>query len=85
MQPLKLSKSPNHVTALKDRTDTNNDDLIDLFQKPRYFQVHFQHIHETNHQLQDELAQLKDAVSKVDKKLDCLLALLIPSSDSLRH
>jgi hypothetical protein len=56
------------------------DDLIDLFPQPRYFQVHFQHIHENAHDLQDKLVQLKDYVAKVDEKIDRVLALLGRSS-----
>jgi len=52
------------------------DDLIDLFPQPRYFQVHFQHVHENAHDLRGELAQLKDYVTKVDEKLERVMALL---------
>jgi len=53
-----------------------DDDLIDLFPLPRYFQVHFQHVHENTHDLQGELLELKDYVAKVDAKLERLMALL---------
>ena len=52
------------------------DDPIDLFPLPRYFQVHFQHIHENNHAIQRELVQLKDYAAKVDQKIEYLVALL---------
>ncbi|MFZ2168492.1 MAG: hypothetical protein WAW61_02530 [Methylococcaceae bacterium] len=60
----------------KDRSVQQDDDLIDLFPLPRYFQVHFQHVHENTHNLQGELAQLKDNVAKVDEKLERLMAQL---------
>lgn len=60
----------------KDRSIKSDDDLIDLFPLPRYFQVHFQHVHENTHDLQGELVQLKDYVAKVDEKLERLMALL---------
>jgi hypothetical protein len=60
----------------KGRSVTENDDLIDLFPLPRYFQVHFQHVHENAHDLHGELAQLKDYVAKVDEKLERLMAVL---------
>ncbi len=76
MQTLKLSFEPKSATALKGRYSEKDDGLIDLFPKPQYFQVHFQHIHENNQQLHEELAQLKASVAQVDEKLDRLLALL---------
>ena len=60
----------------KNRSVKSDDDLIDLFPLPRYFQVHFQHLHENTHDLQGELAQLKDYVTKVDEKLERMMALL---------
>ncbi len=53
-----------------------SDGLIDLFPKPRYFQVHFQYLHENNVQLQLELKQLKTSVAQVDEKIERLLAML---------
>ncbi|MFZ2169613.1 MAG: hypothetical protein WAW61_08260 [Methylococcaceae bacterium] len=60
----------------KNRCINPDDDLIELFPLPRYFQVHFQHVHENTHNLQGELVQLKDYVAKVDEKLERLMALL---------
>ncbi|WP_432742695.1 hypothetical protein ABXJ76_18310 [Methylobacter sp. G7] len=60
----------------KDRSVKKDDDLIDLFPLPRYFQVHFQHVHENTHDLKGELAQLKDYVAKVDDKLERMMTLL---------
>jgi hypothetical protein len=76
MQTLKLSLAAKSVTTLKECHSEKDDDLIDLFPKPRYFQVHFQHIHENAWLLREELAQLKDSVREIDKKLECLLARL---------
>jgi hypothetical protein len=66
-----------------DRHSKEADDSIDFFPQPRYFQVHFQHIHENTHQLHKELAQLKEAVAQFDEKLDRLLALLCPADPVL--
>ena len=60
----------------KARSVKKDDDLIDLFPLPRYFQVHFQHVHDNSHDLQSELSQLKDYVAKVDEKLERMMALL---------
>lgn len=59
------------------------DDLIDLFPLPRYFQVHFQHVHENSYDLQRELAQLKGYVVKVDEKLERLIVLLSRPSEAV--
>lgn len=79
METLKLIQKTKNVKIpakpLKDR-NIKSDDLIDLFPHPRYFQVHFQHIHENAHDLHDELTQLKDYVAKIDEKLERLIALL---------
>lgn len=74
VQKSKTEKTPAKIS--KDRSIKTDDDLIDLFPLPRYFQVHFQHVHENTHDLQDELVQLKDYVAKVDDKLERMMALL---------
>jgi len=80
MEKLKLVQKPKSVKTsaktAKDRNITKDDDLIDLFPLPRYFQVHFQHVHDNAHDLQAELSQLREYVAKVDEKLDRLMALL---------
>jgi hypothetical protein len=89
MQTLKLSQAPTRAFAQADRADSdrhfgNDDGLIDCYPRPRYFQVHFQHIHEHNQQLQGELVQLKEYVAHLDEKLGRLLALLGGSIDPVR-
>ncbi len=71
----KIAKTP------KQRSVNTDDDLIDLFPLPRYFQVHFQHVHENTHDLQGELVELKDYVAKIDEKLERLMALLSRSPE----
>ena len=80
MQTLNLSPESNSSVIPKERR-TKDVDLIDLFPQPRYFQVHFQHIHENVYLLQNELTQLKDQVAQVDDKLGRLLALLSAQPD----
>ena len=69
------------------RSIKKEDDLIDLFPLPRYFQVHFEHIHDNthdvqgklnhlNHDMQNQLDQLKQTLAKVEAKLDRFIALL---------
>jgi hypothetical protein len=67
------------LMKLQDQPSNKTDDLVAGFPRPRYFQVHFQQIHDNNLQLQNELAQLKDSVAQTDKKIERLLALLSPS------
>lgn len=76
METLKLVQKSKNSKNPKARRIKTEDDLIDLFPLPRYFQVHFQHVHENTHDLQGELAQLKDYVARVDEKLERLMALL---------
>ena len=76
MKTLKLVQKSKGAEASKDRGVMLDDDLIGLFPQPRYFQVHFQHVHENTYDLQNELAQLKDYVAKVDAKLERMMALL---------
>ena len=69
------------------RDVTKEDDLIDLFPLPRYFQVHFEHIHDNsqdvqsklkhlNHDIQNQLDQLKQTLATVEEKLDRFIAIL---------
>lgn len=80
MKTLKLAQEAkgvkNPAKMSKNRSIKKDDDLIDLFPLPKYFQVHFQHVHENTHDLQGELVQLKDYVAKVDEKLERLMVLL---------
>jgi hypothetical protein len=76
METLKLVQKSKNSKNPKARSIKTEDDLIDLFPLPRYFQVHFQHVHENTHDLQGELVQLKDYVARVDEKLERLMALL---------
>ena len=52
------------------------NDRIDLFPLPRYFQIHFEHIHDNAHDVQGKLDRLTQTLSKVEGKLDRFIALL---------
>jgi hypothetical protein len=60
----------------EERSVHQGDDLLDLFPLPRYFQIHFQHVHENSQDIQAQMVQLKEYVRQVDVKLDRLTALL---------
>lgn len=79
----KSKTDPITVRPPKNRSIEKDDDLIDLFPLPRYFQVHFQHAHENSRDLQGELAQLKGYVAKVDEKLERLMLLLSHPSKAM--
>lgn len=86
METLKLVQKPKHakIPAKPSKHPTvKGEDLIELFPLPQYFQVHFQHVHENTHNIQDELSQLKDYVAKVDEKLERLTALLSRMTEHL--
>ena len=83
-QNTKLALSPVNTDK---RSIMKEDDLIDLFPLPRYFQIHFGHIHDNSHEIQGELNhlnhdfhnqldQLKETLAKVEGKLDRFIALL---------
>ena len=56
--------------------DVHEDSLVELFPLPRYFQIHFQHIHDNAGNVQTEISDLKAYIAKVDAKLDQLLQSL---------
>ena len=58
------------------RSIKKEDDLLDLFPLPRYFQVHFEYIHDNTNELQIQINQLKETLEKVEGKLDRFIALL---------
>jgi hypothetical protein len=93
MTTLKYLQEHKHNTELpppanpEKRSINEEDDLIDLFPLPRYFQVHFEHIHDNTHDvqgklnhlnqnMQSQLDQLKLTLAKVEDKLDRYMALL---------
>ncbi len=54
----------------------DHDNLLESFPLPKYFQVHFQQIHERTDDVYQELAELKDYVYRLEIKLDLLIKLL---------
>jgi hypothetical protein len=64
------------LTTPKPCEHQEHDELLTSFPLPRYFQVHFQYIHERTDDVHQELAELKATVNKLETKLDALLMLL---------
>ena len=54
----------------------DHDDLLESFPLPKYFQVHFQQIHERTDDVHQELAAIKEYVDRLETKLDLLIKLL---------
>jgi hypothetical protein len=79
LQELKDNTELTSPGVPKKRRIRKEDDLIDLFPLPRYFQVHFEHIHDNthdvqgklnhlNHDIQSQLDQLKQTLAKAEFK-----------------
>jgi hypothetical protein len=82
MTTLKCLQENKHNSNIKPPVDPEKrsikkeDDLLDLFPLPRYFQVHFEYIHDNTNELQIQINQLKETLEKVEGKLDRFIALL---------
>lgn len=68
--------SSRSLTLENDEQHNGNDDVLDQFPLPRYFQIHFQHVHENTDALRSEISQLKQYVTALETKLDQLLMIL---------
>lgn len=83
MEVFKLvSKQKNNLTKLNAQTQVveyaqlSEAELLKLFPLPRYFQVHFQYIHENADAFKTELSEIKSATLQLNEKLDLLMQLL---------
>lgn len=83
---MKTSAVPsNHLHSVPPRaeeTTSQNNDLIDQFPLPRYFQVHFEHVHDNTDALRMEVKQLKQTTAALEAKVDILLNLLNTSKQT---
>lgn len=59
------------------------DYLLELFPLPRYFQVHFQHVHDNADNVQRKIDQLQRHMTRLEAKLDILLAALNVSQEPI--
>lgn len=63
----------------KDRYSVDSvspEELHALFPLPRYFQIHFNHLHEKLAQTTQQTEELKQRMSRIEKKIDRLLAMM---------
>lgn len=81
MEALKLvQEQKSNITDISKRPEAVNDysqlselELINLFPLPRYFQIHFQHLHDNIETLKADTQSLKRSVLEMNTKLDLLL------------
>ena len=65
-----------HAETLFQPAAASADHPVDQFPSSRYFQVHFQHLHENNQRLQQQVAQLEQQVTMLSRKLEQVNMLL---------
>lgn len=53
--------------------DVGAEELLAQFPLPRYFQIHFSHIHENCEQTKQQVDELKQSIKLVEQKLDRIL------------
>lgn len=79
MEALKLiqeQKTFSKATEINEYAQISEAELVKLFPLPRYFQIHFQHIHENIDELKTDTQNLREAVLEINTKLDLLIQLL---------
>jgi len=75
--PAKKIQRQNSLKHYNFETLSSNE-LLSMFPLPRYFQVHFSHIHEKSAQNKSELSELQQQADRIEHKIDHLLSLLEP-------
>ncbi len=87
MEALKLvAKQKSNSTDINKQAETNEysqisePELMKLFPQPRYFQIHFQHLHDNINGLKTDTQELKQSMLQLDAKIDFLLQLLTQTS-----
>lgn len=79
----RCKKAPRRQTAKNDQFDSlefdsiKAEELLKSFPLPRYFQVHFSHIHDNCEHAKHQVEELKQSVERVEEKLDRVLAALM--------
>lgn len=84
MKTIKIQPSHSHPLPLQNQQQIDfldHDALIGFFPLPRYFQIHFQHIHDNAALLRKEVDQLKQYPASMEAKLDKLPTLLNTTSE----
>ncbi len=75
-QDYKPKKAVTPLVNADKRSIKKDDDLIDLFPLPRYFQIHFEHVHDNARDMQGKIDLLTQTLAKVEAKLDRFITLL---------
>ncbi|NJA05876.1 MULTISPECIES: hypothetical protein [Methylomonas] len=69
-----VSQSQNIQAPKKSKRPAKPEsDFIELFPLPKYFQTHFQHIHENNQSLHQEIRALNRHLARLEAKMDLAL------------
>ncbi len=77
-----LDKQPHFSSSITDRAATEfglkefSGQLIESFPMPRYFQIHFEHVHSNVETMHKEIIQLRQYAVQLEEKLDKALDLL---------
>lgn len=71
----KLSPSTADNNGRFDSIDA--EELLELFPLPRYFQIHFSHVHDNHEHAKLQVDELKQSIHRVEQKLDLLLAAMV--------
>lgn len=80
MEALKLvqeQKKINKRAEINEYSQLSEQKLMKLFPQSRYFQIHFQQLHENIDTLKEDTQELKHAVQEMNAKLDLLMQLLM--------
>lgn len=70
------SKKPSRRKPKYRAEQLSNEELLDLFPLPRYFQVHFSHLHENLDQTKHQIDELRKENKRLEEKLDRILSAL---------
>lgn len=78
-----FSKRPKKKNLLRKQDNVYYDfDSVDIeellaeFPLPRYFQIHFSHVHENCEQVKQQFNDLSQRIERIEKKLDRVLAAM---------
>lgn len=53
------------------------EELLEQFPLPRYFQIHFNHVHENCEQVKQQFHELTQRAERIEQKLDRLLDTML--------
>lgn len=70
----KIKKTPQQQVVYDYRFDKiDSEEMLELFPLPRYFQIHFNHVHENCEQAKRQIDDLRQKLDRIEQKLDRFL------------